>query len=602
MEEDDDKDKSGNPISLLDVKEVHNATNESFVSHPANLNRPNNNPVSDPNLENSLHSFEQFYEYGDPEDAELSPVAGFERDVGETLEEIVENKKSSFIQIFSPEGSIINDGEDVNGEAMDIDDPQDIDQNVENVDLGFSLKDISLSSQAHGKEPLSVISDEDFDSSSTEDSTSHGQGRRGASRGRYKNRNTRYTYGRTSASGTAVIESGRHAKRGWRALLERMESKDTSGAQNRGHHRGRGRPRGSSYAVRGEQRGRKRGTRAIAEPSREFKKLQSEATQAFIVEGDMEKALVIARKAVQTNPEIYAAHSLLSEVLLTMGRKEDSVGASFSGAHTKRDPKIWWSVADRTLELALGTDERERRQAFLVQAVYCLTMVLKFDNEDYGARMERMRLQLELGNTSKARRDCEKMLEIQPNDAGVLRQLAELCITVEENARAKKLYDEFIEAHIAGTLDDADSFTWSFINIYLDLLDRLAMWQEAIHKLRVLSRYLLKRSEETYWDDFDDDREWDVEDEPRRLGTEKFMPGRYELAAYGLGLPIELRIKLGLFRLRSGIQHYNEALVRMFSFFRFSQMLMKHRDILTSSIRKMQTALWYSTMMIYSGM
>lgn len=590
MEEDDDEDKSGNPISLFDVKEAHNATNQPFVSHPANLNTPNKFPISDSNSENSFHSFEQYYKYGDPEDAELSPAAGFERYVDETEEEIVENEESSFIQTFSPEGSITNDGEDVNSKAMDIDDPQDIDQDVENVDLGFSLK--------HGKEPLSVVSDEDFDSSSIEDSSLHGQGRRGASRGRYKNRNTRYSYGRNSASGTG----GRHAKRGWRALLERIESKDTSGAQSRGHYRGRGRLRGSSHAVRGEQRGRKRGTRAIAEPSREFKRLQSEATQAFIVEGNMEKALVIARKAVQTNPEIYAAHSLLSEVLLTMGRKEDSVGASFSGAHTKRDPKIWWSVADRTLELALGTDERERRQTFLIQAVYCLTMVLKYDNEDYGARMERMRLQLELGNTSKARRDCEKMLEIQPNDAGVLRQLAELCITVEENARAKKLYDEFIEAHIAGTLDDGDSFTWSFINIYLDLLDRLALWQEAIHKLRALSRYLLKRSKETYWDDFDDDREWDIEDEPRRLVTEKFVPGRYELAAYGLGLPIELRIKLGLFRLRSGTRHYNEALVRTSLFFRFSQMLMKHRDILTSSIRKMQRALWYSTMMIYSGM
>ena len=601
MEEDNDEDEDRDPIPIFDPEEEHDAINEPFAFHLANLALPNLTPIPDPDLENSLHSFEQNYEYGDPEDAELSPAVGFGHEVDENEEGGVQDECSSNNQAFSSEGSIVDDSEDVNIEAMGIDELRNFSQNIENAKSGFPLKGISLSTQIEEEGQLSVLSDDEFDDSSIEDSASHGQGRRGAIRGRYNNRN-RGTYGRSSAPGAVVIDSKRNAKRGWRAVLERMGSKDDSTAQRRGHGRSRGRPSGSSNTVRASQRGRRRGTRAIAEPSREFKKLQSEATQAFILEGDMEKALVIARKAVQTNPEIYAAHSLLSEVLLTMGRTEDSVGASFSGAHTKRDPKIWWSVADRTLELALGTVDKKRREAFLVQAVYCLTMVLKYDNEDYDARMERMRLQLELGNASKARRDCEKMLEVQPNDSGLLRQLAELSVTIEETARAKKLYDGFIEAHIAGKLEEGDSFTWSLINIYLDLLDRLELWHVAIHKLRNLSRYLLKRSEETYWDDFDDDREWDIEDNPRRLGTVGFMPGRHELAAYGLGLPIELRIKLGLFRLRSGAQYYGEALVRISSLFRFSQMLITHRDILTSSIRKMHRVLWCLTMTTCSGM
>ena len=604
MEEDDDEDESWDPIPSFNSKELPNVVNEPFASNLVNLTLPNFAPIPDSNLWNCPYNLKQNYEYGDPEDAELSPAVGLGNFTDKNEEENVEDENCSVVRSISSEGSISDESGDASTDAMEIDDLQYFNHNVENADSGTSFDGIRLSSQIEEETGLSALSDGDFDASSIEDSILRGQGRRGASRGRYKTRKRGGTYGRSSASGNSAIGGKSSAKRGWRAVLERMGCKDGSGAHKRGHGRGRGRgrPPGSFNTMSGAQRGRKRGTRAIAEPSREFKKLQSEATQAFIIEGDLEKALVIARKAVQINPEIYAAHSLLSEVLLTMGRKEDSVGASFSGAHTKRDPKIWWSVADRTLELALGTDETEKREAFLIQAVYCFTMVLKFDSEDFDARMERMRLQVELGNTSKARRDCEKMLEVQPHNAELLRQLAELCVTTEETTRAKKLYDELIETYLAGELEEEDNLTWSFINIYLDLLDRLELWHEAVHKLRKLSRYLLGRSEETYWDDFDDDREWDIEDNPRRLESVGFTPGRCHLAAYGLGLPIELRIKLGLFRLRSGYEHYMEALVRISLFFRFNKLLIRRRDTLASSIRKIQRNLWYLIMTTCSGM
>jgi general transcription factor 3C polypeptide 3 (transcription factor C subunit 4) len=71
----------------------------------------------------------------------------------------------------------------------------------------------------------------------------------------------------------------------------------------------------------------------------------------------------------------------------------------------------------------------------------------------------------------------------------------------------------------------------------------------------------LGRSAEVFWDNHDDDREWDLDDEPRRTQVKEYSPGRYPLETYGEGLPIELREKIGLIRLGMGTKYHAEALV-----------------------------------------
>jgi general transcription factor 3C polypeptide 3 (transcription factor C subunit 4) len=334
-------------------------------------------------------------------------------------------------------------------------------------------------------------------------------------------------------------------KRGWRAILKRLESPSPPRRVPKGEGiRGRSRPKGP---------------RAAAEPSIAFKRLQAQATEAFLERNDFETALEYARRAVQDNPEIFAAHSLLSEVLLAMDRKEESVGALLSGAHTKRDPKLWWQVADRTLELGAQGD----REALLGQAYYCFTQVMRLDPTDYEARAERLKIQLDLRYTTKAKRECESMLRMRPHDMDVLRQLAELYTSTGEAAKAKKLYDEAIERLTKQDNAQKETFTWSMLNVYLDLLDHVETSETGISRLRSLSRWLLGRQEEAFWDAQEDDREWDVEDTPRRVEVADFVPGKYPAECYGKGLPLEIRIKLGLLRLKSGDGHLREALVSL---------------------------------------
>ncbi len=59
----------------------------------------------------------------------------------------------------------------------------------------------------------------------------------------------------------------------------------------------------------------------------------------------------------------------------------------------------------------------------------------------------------------------------------------------------------------------------------------------------------------------EDDREWDLDNLPRRAEYPEFTPNQYEVKSYGAGLPLDLRIKLGILRLNLSSDHVDEALV-----------------------------------------
>ncbi len=50
----------------------------------------------------------------------------------------------------------------------------------------------------------------------------------------------------------------------------------------------------------------------------------------------------------------------------------------------------------------------------------------------------------------------------------------------------------------------------------LEFFTILGQWEEGAYELKRISRWLLGRPDETYWDDWpDDDREWDATDDRR---------------------------------------------------------------------------------------
>ena len=316
--------------------------------------------------------------------------------------------------------------------------------------------------------------------------------------------------------------------------------------------------RGRSYSNRNAQ-GRKilkRGLRKPLEPSLEFKAFHSNATMAFIAH-EYEEAEQFALQAILCNPEMFAAHSLLSEIHMACGNKTKALAALFNGAHTRpRDIQVWLKLAQWIVERADDDKLSATRDA-----IYCYSRILTVDKTYTMARHKRAAMYRDSGHLARAAYDYEYLLKQLPHNTTILRCLAEIYIDLGEAHRALSHYDRSFNHYRLKEPGEPSTVTWSDINIYCELYGFEQKYQEGISQIKSLSRWLLGRGSDEFWNSYDqDDREWDSEDQPRRFQVEGFKPGQFQSSAYGNGLPLELRIKLGIYRLNLGTDHQDEAM------------------------------------------
>lgn len=316
-------------------------------------------------------------------------------------------------------------------------------------------------------------------------------------------------------------------------------------------------PSGGRLGARGGK-GVKRGPRKPLDPGPVFKDLHSRATSAFI-DSDYKTAIELVTEAIQINPEIFAAHALLSEILLAQGEKDKALTALFTAAHTRpRDPSVWSKVARMILDRA-GDD----RQSALNGVIYCYSRVLDIDPKNLNARFQRAAIYRELRQNGRAASEYERLLKEIPHNARALRHLAETYIDLNDVQKAVNQYYNSVNYYLSRDPEEVPDFSWSDINIYAELYGYVGQNENGVMAIKTLSRWLLGRKGDTMWDGFDDDdREWDADDFPRRIKTDGYIPDQWPRESYGMGLPFELRIKLGLFRLKMG--HEAEALVSSF--------------------------------------
>ncbi|KAF3005162.1 transcription factor TFIIIC subunit tfc4 [Curvularia kusanoi] len=348
----------------------------------------------------------------------------------------------------------------------------------------------------------------------------------------------------------------------------------------RGGRRGRppGRGKGGFHGLsRGQLRGKKnpgrpagkRGPRPIADPGPEFKALQRSANERFIAQ-DYKAALEYGQKAVQLNPEIFDAHNIVAESYAAMGEELKSIESLIIGAPTKRDPELWHLIIERVKKLdttAHPTYTEEVKTAVVLQ---CLKSIIALDVTNYEARSLKLEIEARLGHVSKCVNLGTKMLKTlreqkEDPDTEVLKIMAMMGTSTPKQTRRHlaKIIDEFdqaIEVYTGPTRHpETSELDWELINIYLDLLDRSGNHDYALKRLKDLSRWKQGRRNETYWDEQKDDREFDIEDVPRRVEVFDFKR-KSKSAKYGESLPLEIRVKMGLFRLRKSADDYGEAM------------------------------------------
>ncbi|KAK4039685.1 hypothetical protein C8A01DRAFT_46870 [Parachaetomium inaequale] len=286
------------------------------------------------------------------------------------------------------------------------------------------------------------------------------------------------------------------------------------------------------------------------------------ANEAF-QQKDYDKTVAHLSEIIRINSEVFNAWMLLSTVHETLGNREQAIWCRISAAHlTPRDVPQWISTAEYALEcleeLEDGTPEKDE---VLRRAYACYTQALETDRSNITARTGRADVIMMQGNASKALAEYQKALSYRPWNIRTVRNIADVALDVKDRRKgadiARGAYRRLVDHLQAGGTFEAEEgwFEWSDLRIYLEFFTILEQWQEGAQELKEISRWLLGRRDEAYWDQWvDDDREWDLHDD-RRVVVPGFEPARFPVESYGEGLPVDLRAKLYVYRGKLGFEY-----------------------------------------------
>jgi general transcription factor 3C polypeptide 3 (transcription factor C subunit 4) len=306
-----------------------------------------------------------------------------------------------------------------------------------------------------------------------------------------------------------------------------------------------------------------RGPRKAAEPSGDIKLRLGQANEEFI-SGNYEDARLVILEIIRINAETYEAWIILSAVFRELGRINDAVMALIYACHLRPKDVTGWL---RCAQFAQG-ETGEHWRSYLATANFCYSSALRADSKCIEARLGKAMISMERNKPAGAISEYKNILKVRPHDLEIIRSLASAYIDNDDFKSANEVYKEVFAYLRCPPDEDEQTVTWNDVNAYITLYEYLEEYATALVELKSLSRWLLGRENEGFWDEItSDDREWDS-DNSRRVDIPSFDASRFPLSAYGDGLPLELRARMGMCRLSLG--HNEEALVsssaQMFEF------------------------------------
>ena len=296
----------------------------------------------------------------------------------------------------------------------------------------------------------------------------------------------------------------------------------------------------------GGQRGALRGPRKAAEPTGDIKLRLGQATEAY-VNCDYEEAVAIIREIIRINAETLEAWTIFSAVHEDLGDIRSAVHCKVTGAMLRpKDVQGWIKVADFALE---QTGE-EDRNFFLDIAFYAYCSAIRANVECIEGRMGKAEIKLERGSLAGAISDFKKVFKYAPHHLHAVRRLGLAYFEKGEIGNAQLLYKETFDYLRLPSTTVEETFDWTDVSVYIALLQNLGEFRLAISELKSLSRWLLGREAETFFDSVTtNDCEWDMDD-LRRKDLADYKVEKFPSEYYGAGLPPELRGKIALCRVK----------------------------------------------------
>lgn len=301
-----------------------------------------------------------------------------------------------------------------------------------------------------------------------------------------------------------------------------------------------------------------RGPRRAAKPRGDITARLAKVNQAFLC-GDYDQALDLASEVIRINAETYQAWTALSSIFREQGHTDRALSAMVYAAHLRpKDVSGWLSCASYALQTTSENGEVNLKTARL-----CYSAALKADFNNIEARLGKAAICHKQGHFSQAIVEYAIALRTRPADLEIVRKIAETCADNQYNTTsvqsAISAYQRFfaLAKGASGAYSLAD--IWHDVGIYAELISATGRYSEAIHELRDLSRWIIGRSNESYWNQYtQDDREWDI-DNARRSTTSEFDSSRFPNSTYGESLPLDLRARLVIYRLKD--DNIEEAMV-----------------------------------------
>ncbi|KAJ0162345.1 Transcription factor tau subunit sfc4 [Colletotrichum tanaceti] len=294
-------------------------------------------------------------------------------------------------------------------------------------------------------------------------------------------------------------------------------------------------------------RGGIRGPRKAAEPRGDIKLRLAGVNQAFM-SGDYARAQNLVFEIIRINAETHQAWTVLASIFREKGLNDKALMAMVIAAHLRpKDFAAWMNCASFAMSLAEAGQE-----GALKTALMCYSSAIKAQPISLDARLGRAEASHRQGFLSQAITEYSYVIERRPLDIDVVRRLAEACVDsggMEDLQKAVSAYKTYFAHARTADRNVERELSWHDVGIYVELFACAGDFTNAIAELKSLSRWLLGRQDDHKWDDCIDDREWD-RDHGRRNLFPSFETAAHDLYAYGLGLPLEFRARLALYRLK----------------------------------------------------
>lgn len=292
-----------------------------------------------------------------------------------------------------------------------------------------------------------------------------------------------------------------------------------------------------------------RGPRKAAKPRGDITARLSRVNQAFLG-GDYTTALDLVSEVIRINAETHQAWTALASIFREQGEPKRALSAMVYAAHLRdKDFSGWMACASYAMDIIEEDEDAE----VMKTARLCYSAALKADPTSLDARLAKAAICHRQGHYSQAILEYNIALRYAPYDLDIVRKVAEACADNNHSeasvSSAIAAYGHFFDNAKATMPGDLGEL-WYDVGIYVDLFAAKGRYDDAIHELRQLSRWIVGRKSEDYWDNIHaDDREWDIEPD-RRAEIPEFAHHSSDNGSYGHALPLDLRVRLAIYRFK----------------------------------------------------